>query len=62
MTVRQATNLNKDGNDGESSDDGAVVRLAGQDVKGPDGSFDNLLHPDAVGVRSGRLAAAGALE
>ena len=61
-SLRDQTNLNKDGNDGESSDDGAVVRLSGQDVQGPDGSLDNLLHPDAVGVRPGRLATAGALE
>ena len=54
--------LNKDWKDGESSDDCSIVRLPGKDVESSDGSFDDFFHSDTVGVRAGRLTAAGALK
>merc|ERR1719232_1996386 len=44
--------LDKYRDDGESTDDGSVVSLPGEDVKSPHGSLDNLLHPDPVSVGS----------
>ena len=48
--------LDKDGEDGESSDDGSVVLLPGQDVEGAHGALHYLLHPSSpcciVGARS----------
>ena len=39
--------LDKDGDDGESSDDGSVVLLPGQDVEGAHGALHYLLHPSS---------------
>ena len=53
---RVVEQLDKVWEDGESSDDGSVVLLPGQDVEGAHGALHYLLHPSSpcciVGARS----------